>query len=179
MSQIVVNPRYLRHLASLASISSAVEWSKGTYWENEIHDIHNAQNQVGYLGLVVSVAGENQEGCDNVVCEHLPMVLSPLLDIDHEYLLQPERVLDQNVPFAYSRDLSIGPIGPEILEIVHVVRVDQNVLPSLDFDRSFLRASSYHSQRPENRIVNQEPGLLSKSGLVPLSLRASLLCERS
>lgn len=64
--------------------------------------------------------------------EHLPVVLSPLLDIDNEYLLQPEGVLYQDVPFAYTGNLSIGPIGPEILEIEPVVRVDQYVLLSLD-----------------------------------------------
>ena len=112
-----------------------MDWSKkGTYWENEIHDIHDAQNQVSYLGLVVSVTREDQKGCDNVVREHLPMVLSPLLNIDHEDLLQPEGVLDQNVPFPHPRDLSIRPIGPEILEIEQVVRVDQYVLPSVRFE---------------------------------------------
>jgi hypothetical protein len=43
---------------------------------------------------VVSVAREDQKGCDNVMRKHLPMVLSSLLDVDHEYLLQPEGVLD-------------------------------------------------------------------------------------
>jgi len=83
---------------------------------------------------VVSVAREDQKCSDNVVREHLPMVFSPLLDVDNEYLLQPEGVLDQNVPFPYARDLSIGPICPQILEIEHVVRVDHNVLPSLGID---------------------------------------------
>jgi hypothetical protein len=86
---------------------------------------------------VVSVTREDQKGCDNVVCEHLPMVLSSLLDVDNEYLLQPESVLDQYVPFPYPRNLSVGPIRPEILEIEQVVRVDQNVLSSLDFDILF------------------------------------------
>jgi hypothetical protein len=83
---------------------------------------------------VVSVAREDQKRSDNVVREHLPMVFSPLLDVDNEYLLQPEGVLDQNVPFPYPRDLSIGPIRPKILEIEQVVRVDHNVLLSLVID---------------------------------------------
>lgn len=92
---MVVKPRYLRHLASFTNFSSGRGWVwKYTYRENKIHDIHDAENQVGNLGLVVSVACEDQKGCDNVVREHLPMVLSPLLDIDNEYLLQPEGILD-------------------------------------------------------------------------------------
>lgn len=83
---------------------------------------------------MVSVAREDQKRSDNVVREHLPMVFSPLLDVDNEYLLQPESVLDQNVPFSYPRDLSIGPVRPKILEIEQVVRVDHNVLPSLGID---------------------------------------------
>ena len=83
---------------------------------------------------MVSVAREDQKCSDNVVREHLPMVFSSLLDVDNEYLLQPEGVLDQNVPFPYARDLSIGPVRPKILEIEQVVRVDHNVLPSLVID---------------------------------------------
>jgi hypothetical protein len=118
MSQMVVNPRYLRHFASFTGISSAMDWGKkSTYWENEIYDIHDAQNQIGYLSLVVSIAREDEKGSDNVVREHLPMILSPLFDIDHEYLLQPEGVLNQNVPFAHPGNFSIRPIGPEILKV--------------------------------------------------------------
>jgi hypothetical protein len=37
---------------------------------------------------------------------------------------------------------------------------------------------THHSQRPEDRAVDQKPSLLSKSGLVPLSLDAALLRKR-
>lgn len=111
---------------------------------------------------MVSVAREDQKRSDNVVREHLPMVFSPLLDVDNEYLLQPEGVLDQNVPFSYPRDLSIRPIRPKILEIEQVVRVDHNVLPSLDIDfylESFVlpfpkskKPSSKSEARPAQQI---------------------------
>ncbi len=58
-----------------------------------------------------------------MVREHLPVVFSPLFDVDDHDLLKPEGVLDENVPFPNPSDLSIGPIGPEILEIEPVVRV--------------------------------------------------------
>ena len=74
-----------------------------------------------------------------MVREHLPMVFSPFFDIDDHYLLEPEGVLGEDVPFSYSGDLSIGPIGPEILEIEPVVRAKENVLlllePSLFFGK--------------------------------------------
>jgi hypothetical protein len=95
MSQMVVNPRYLRHFASFTEVSNAMKWGKKvTYWKDEIHDIHDAQNQVSYFSLVVSVAREDQKGCHKVMREHLPIVLSSLLNIDDEDLLQPEGVLD-------------------------------------------------------------------------------------
>ena len=81
---------------------------------------------------MIAVTCEDQAGCDDVVSEHLQIVLSPLLDIDDHYLLEPERVLDEDVPFPYSTDLSIRPIGPEVLEVVPVVGLEQNVLSLLE-----------------------------------------------
>jgi hypothetical protein len=80
---------------------------------------------------VVTVAREYQNACDNVVREHLPIILSPFLDIDNHHLLDPESVLNQSVPFLQSPDLSIWPVGPEFFHIKPVVRVDIDVLISL------------------------------------------------
>jgi hypothetical protein len=141
----------------------------GTYWENEVHNIHDTQNQVGYLSLMVSIARENQERCENVVGEHLPMVLSSLFDIDHEYLLQPEGVLDQNIPLPYPSDLSIRPICPKIFEIEQVVRRSQNVLLWLVFHiclESFalpFPASRRPSSRSEAKPAQQIWSDLSQS----------------
>jgi hypothetical protein len=60
------------------------------------------------------------------------MVFPPFFDVDDHNLLKPEGVLDEDVPFPYPSDLSIGPTGPEILEIEPVVRVDENVLLPLE-----------------------------------------------
>jgi hypothetical protein len=80
---------------------------------------------------VVTVAREYQNGCDNVVREHLPIVLSPFLDIDNHHLLEPESILNQSVPLLQSSNLSIGPVCPELFHIKPVVRVDIDVLISL------------------------------------------------
>jgi hypothetical protein len=80
---------------------------------------------------VVTVAREYQNGCDNVMREHLPIVLSPFLDIDDHHLLEPESILNQSVPLLQSPNLSIWPVGPELFHIKPVVRVDIDVLISL------------------------------------------------
>ena len=38
--------------------------------------------------------------------EHLPVVLPSLLQIDSQKLLEPERKLDEEVPFQVARDLA-------------------------------------------------------------------------
>jgi hypothetical protein len=42
--------------------------------------------------------------------------------------LEPKGVLDEGVPFPQPSHLSIGPIGPKILEIQPIIGVDKNVL---------------------------------------------------
>ncbi len=58
-----------------------------------------------------------------MVAEHLPMVFPTLLDIDNHDLLEPETVLDENVKFDQSSNLSVGPILPEGRHIQPVIRV--------------------------------------------------------
>lgn len=77
---------------------------------------------------MVPVAGEDQHGRDDVVREHLPVVLPPGLDIDDHDLLEPECVLYQRVPLSQPLDFPIGPVRPEFFEVEHVVRVHQQVL---------------------------------------------------
>jgi hypothetical protein len=73
---------------------------------------------------VVAIACENQHCRDDMVREHLPMVFSPFLNVDHQDLLEPKCVLCQNVPFLQASNLTIGPIAPELLEIEPVFRCD-------------------------------------------------------
>ena len=77
---------------------------------------------------MVAVAGENQHGRDNVMCEHLPVVLSPFLDVDDHDLLQPKCVLREDVPFTKPPYFSVWPVGPELFEVEQVVGVDKNIL---------------------------------------------------
>lgn len=93
---------------------------------------------------MVAVAGENQHGRDNVMCEHLPMILSPFLDVDDQDLLKPKCVLHKNVPFSKAPYFSIRPVGPELCQVEPVVGIDKNILCSLAI------ASSSNSERLEN-----------------------------
>lgn len=72
---------------------------EGTYWEEKVHDVHQAKDHVTDFRLVIAVAGEYQECRNDVMGEHLPVVLPLLLNVDYHDLLQPECVLDEGIPF--------------------------------------------------------------------------------
>lgn len=71
--------------------------------------------------MVVSVASKDQGGGDDVVSEHLPMILAALLNVDDNHLLQPESPLAKEVGLHDSIELAVGPVGPQVLH-AHVVR---------------------------------------------------------
>lgn len=58
-----------------------------------------------------------------MVDQHLIVIFSPLLDVDDEDLLEPERQLRQAVPLEGARDVSGGPIGPYLAEVIPVFRI--------------------------------------------------------
>lgn len=58
-----------------------------THGQDDVHNVHHAQNEIRDSGLVVAVRREDQSSGDNVMREHLPVVLSPGLDIDDQDLL--------------------------------------------------------------------------------------------
>jgi hypothetical protein len=68
-----------------------------TYGEHQIDYIHQTQDDVANLGLVVAVAANQEQTCDDVVGEHLPMILSALFNINDQDLLQPKAELSQIV----------------------------------------------------------------------------------
>jgi hypothetical protein len=68
------------------------------YWEKKFHNIHQAKDYVGDFRLVITVTREYQRRRDDMVGEHLPMVLPSLLHVDDHDLLQPEGILNENVP---------------------------------------------------------------------------------
>lgn len=95
----------------------------GAYWKEEVHNIHGAEDKVGDLRLVVPIAREDQQGRDDVVREHLPVILPPCFNVDHHDLLQPECILRQDVPLAQAIHFPIWPVRPELPEVENVVRL--------------------------------------------------------
>jgi len=78
--------------------------------------------------MVVEVAARNQRDGDDVVREHLPMILATLLNVDDNNLLQPERPLRKHVEFDHAVNLTERPVCPQFLHVQPVLRIGVNVL---------------------------------------------------
>jgi hypothetical protein len=79
---------------------------------------------------MISVASEKKDARDDMVCEHLPMIFSPLFDIDNHNLLEPKGELREYIPFQETIYLSIWPIGPDSFDVEPVIGFIHNVLLS-------------------------------------------------
>ena len=55
--------------------------------------------------------------------EHLCIVLSPLLNVDNQYLLHPECELYKIIPFEQPGQLSVWPSSPELSHVQPVIRM--------------------------------------------------------
>jgi hypothetical protein len=69
------------------------------YGKSQINRVHHHQYQMADFSLVVGVASRNEGYGDEVMRQHLPMVLSAILNVDYKQLLDPERPLCQHVNF--------------------------------------------------------------------------------
>lgn len=99
-----------------------------SYREEDVNDIHQHENEVADTGEAVSVGGENERDGDNVMREHLPVVLAAFLNVDNQDLLHPKAELSQHVPLHEAGNLAVGPLGPELGEVEVVGRGEVNVL---------------------------------------------------
>ena len=102
-----------------------------TYREENVSKIEQHQNQVAHSVVVVSVRSNNQGNSDEVVRQHLPMVLATLFDVDNEDLLKPKGPLTQYIRFLDMRELSCRPIREHLSEIQKVFRCAVNVLETV------------------------------------------------
>ena len=89
--------------------------------KEKVDDVHDTQNDSSGFRLVIAVRGEDKSAGDEVVGEHLPVVLTPFFDVDDHDLLQPEGELDQVVPFRQAIHLTNGPVAPEGAQVHPVV----------------------------------------------------------
>ena len=102
-----------------------------TYRKEKIHHVHKAEDDIGDLGLMVAVAGEEEPASDNVMSEHLSIILSPLLDVYHNNLLDPEGELNQNIPLSDTIDFAVWPVPPQHLHVKPIIGVIICVLSTL------------------------------------------------
>ena len=96
--------------------------------EANVHRIHETQNHVADSGLVISIAGEHQYACNDMVSEHLPVVFPPLFNVDNDNLLEPEAELYKIVPLHASLQFSIGPACPESEKVQPMLMIVHDVL---------------------------------------------------
>lgn len=66
---------------------------------------------------MVEVRGANERDGDEMVSEHLPMVLATLLDVNDKNLLYPESPLRQEVTLHETTEFPDRPPGPKLLHI--------------------------------------------------------------
>lgn len=62
------------------------------------------------------------------MCEHLPVILAPLFNVDDENLLQPEGELHEIVTLERPSHGSMRELGPQLAYVEPVLRVVYNVL---------------------------------------------------
>ena len=63
-----------------------------------------------------------------MMCEHLPMIFSSLLNVDDKDLLQPKRELDQVIPLEQPIHFSVGPVSPHVPQLEPVLGIVHEIL---------------------------------------------------
>lgn len=78
--------------------------------------------------MVVSVGSNNQCDGNEVMGQHLPVILAAFLDVNDEDLLEPESKLHEDVSLVQASKFSVGPARPELLHVQPVRGSVVNVL---------------------------------------------------
>ena len=99
--------------------------------EDNVDDVHKAEDEVADAGLVVAVGKDEEEAGDDMMGEHLPVVFAAFFDVDDDDLLEPEGELDEVVVFEERGEEADGEVGPEVGEGEEVRGCDNDVLNEL------------------------------------------------
>jgi len=83
-----------------------------THRQKDVHHVHKHQDEVPYTDKSLSVGSVNQGAGDDVVRKHLPVILSPFLDMDHNQLLEPEGKLCKYIALQEAGKLAVWPVRP-------------------------------------------------------------------
>lgn len=93
-SDALCRPVYLKSLASCGGRLGASEREtkakrvSSTHRQEDVDQVHRAQDRVADPGPVEDVAEHHQDGRDDVVSEHLVVVLARRLEVDDDDLVQ-------------------------------------------------------------------------------------------
>lgn len=82
------------------------------YRKENVTNIEQDQDQISHSSKVVPVRSNNQCDSDEVVAQHLPVILAALLDVDDEDLLKPKSKLSQLIELGQAPELTVGPVSP-------------------------------------------------------------------
>lgn len=99
-----------------------------TYSEYNINSVHQTKDGIADFGLMITVACEHENAGDDMMSKHLPMVLSPLFNVNDDDLLYPECKLYEVVPFEQAAHLPVRPVGPKLAQVKPVFRVVHDIL---------------------------------------------------
>ena len=69
-----------------------------THRQKQINHVHKAEHDICDAIVAIDIGDEYERAGDQMVCEHLGMILPARLHMYHEDLLHPERELHQVVP---------------------------------------------------------------------------------
>lgn len=83
-----------------------------TYRQEDVHHVHEHQDEVAYTDISLSVGSINQGAGDDVMRKHLPVILSPFLDMDDNQLLEPEGKLCKYITLQEAGKLAVWPVRP-------------------------------------------------------------------
>ncbi len=92
-----------------------------THRKEDVDHVHEHEDQVTDARKVVCVRGEQKAVGDDVVGEHLPVVLAPLLHMDDQELLHPKGPLREHVALDEALQLPVGVVGPQLVEAEEVL----------------------------------------------------------
>lgn len=102
--------------------------SQVSYRQQKVHDIHQAQHDIRNIVEPVDVRSSQKTTRNPMMSQHLIVILSPLLDVNDENLLHPERQLHKQIPLQNTRHAAVRPLRPDSLEVEPVGGLRPDVL---------------------------------------------------
>lgn len=115
--------------------------------KDDVDGVHQTKDEVADPILMVTIGRKYKGTGDDMVGEHLHVVLPPLLNVDDDNLLEPETELDQIVPLGETGHLASRPVPPQSSEVEPVVGV----------------VHEKHAGAPRDTGVDQKPGLFREA----------------